>query len=124
MKDDIKGDQIGRVLQIYSKLLDGDIVNKAEEAARYGVNERSIQRDIDNIRNFLDEDSERTGIVNTVVYDRNEKGYRLETIYQMRLQNSEVLALCKILLDSRAFTKPEMTEMLDKLISCCVPMVN
>ena len=124
MKDDVKSDQIGRVLQIYSKLLDGYIVNKAEEAARYGVNERSIQRDIDNIRNFLDEDSERTGIINAVVYDRNEKGYRLETIYQMRLQNSEVLALCKILLDSRAFTKPEMTEMLDKLISCCVPMVN
>lgn len=124
MKEDNRGDQIGRVLQIYSKLLDGYIVNKSEEATRYGVNERSIQRDIDAIRNFLDDDSERTGIVNTVVYDRITKGYRLETIYQMRLQNSEVLALCKILLDSRAFTKPEMVEMLDKLITCCVPQVN
>ena len=124
MKDDIRGDQIARVLQIYSKLLDGYVVNKAAEATRYGVNERSIQRDIDHIRNFLDDDSERTGIVNTIVYDRIEKGYRLETIYKMRLQNSEILALCKILLDSRAFTKEEMTEMLDKLISCCVPMVN
>lgn len=124
MKEDIRGDQIGRVLQIYSKLLDGYIVNKAEEAEKYGVNERSIQRDIDHIRNFLDEDSERTGVINTVVYDRIAKGYRLETIYQMRLQNSEILALCKILLDSRAFTKAEMEEMLDKLISCCVPMVN
>ena len=124
MKEDIRGDQIGRVLQIYSKLLDGYVVNKVEEATRYGVNERSIQRDIDHIRNFLDEDSERTGAVNTIVYDRIVKGYRLETIYQMRLQNSEILALCKILLDSRAFTKSEMTEMLDKLISCCVPMVN
>jgi hypothetical protein len=98
-------------VRIYSKLLDGYVVNKAEEATRYGVNERSIQRDIDSIRNFLDEDSERTGIINTVIYDRNVKGYRLETIYQMKLQNSEVLALCKILLDSRAFTKLEMTEM-------------
>ena len=124
MKEDNRGDQIARVLQIYSKLLDGFVVNKAEEATRYGVNERSIQRDIDHIRNFLDDDSERTGIVNTIVYDRIAKGYRLETIYKMRLQNSEVLALCKILLDSRAFTKEEMTEMLDKLISCCVPMVN
>ena len=124
MKNDLRGDQIGRVLQIYSKLMDGYVINKSEEAIRYGVNERSIQRDIDNIRNFLDEDSERTGIINTVIYDRNEKGYRLETIYQMKLQNSEVLALCKILLDSRAFTKPEMSEMLDKLVSCCVPMVN
>lgn len=124
MNEEMKGDQIGRVLQIYSKLSEGYVVNKAEEAARYGVNERSIQRDIDHIRNFLDEDSERTGIVNSVVYDRTAKGYRLETIYQMRLQNSEILALCKILLDSRAFTKIEMVEMLDKLITCCVPKIN
>lgn len=124
MNEGFKGDQIGRVLHIYSKLTDGYVVNKAEEAARYGVNERSIQRDIDHVRNFLDEDSERTGIINTIVYDRIAKGYRLETLYQMRLQNSEVLALCKILLDSRAFTKPEMVEMLDKLITCCVPKSN
>ena len=31
---------------------------------------------------------------------------------------------CKILLDSRAFTKNEMVSMLDKLITCCVPKVN
>lgn len=42
----------------------------------------------------------------------------------MKLSNSEVLALCKILLDSRAFTKTEMTQMLDRLISCCVPETN
>lgn len=124
MRDEIKGDQISRVLQIYAKLSDGYVVNKAEEAARYGVNERSIQRDIDHIRNFLDEDSDRTGVVNSIVYDRNAKGYRLETLYKIRLQNSEVLALCKILLDSRAFTKAEMVEMLDKLITCCVPKIN
>ena len=118
MREDVKGDQIGRVLKIYSKLSEGYVVNKAEEAELYGVNERSIQRDIDHIRNFLDEDSERTGIVNTIVYDWIAKGYKLETLYQIRLQNSEVLALCKILLDSRAFTKTEMVEMLDKLITC------
>ncbi|MBR1442157.1 MAG: WYL domain-containing protein [Firmicutes bacterium] len=121
---EIKGDKIQRVLQIYSKLLDGYVINKFEEAQVYGVNERSIQRDIDDIRNFLDVDSERTGILNTVVYDRYEKGYRLETLYKIRLKNSEVLALCKILLDSRAFTKKEMVEMLDKLMTCCVPKKN
>lgn len=72
----------------------------------------------------MDTDSERTGIVNTVIYDRQEKGYRLETLYKMRLKNSEVLALSKILLDSRAFTKNEMVKMLDKLITCCVPKSN
>ncbi len=120
----MKGDKISRVLQIYAKLADGYVINKAEEAQRYGVNERSIQRDIDDIRNFLDLDSERTGIINTVVYDRFGKGYKLETLYKLRLKNSEILALCKILLDSRAFTKAEMVEMLDKLITCCIPKSN
>ncbi len=42
MRDEAKGNQIGRILKIYSKLNDGYIVYKAEEAKRYGVNERSI----------------------------------------------------------------------------------
>ena len=90
MQEENKGDKIRRVLQLYAKLSDGYVINKAEEAAYYGVTERSITRDIDDIRNFLDEDSERTGIVNNVVYDRMAKGYRLETLYKIRLQNSEV----------------------------------
>ena len=117
-------DKVSRTLQIYTQLLDGFVVNKAEEAQRYRVNERSIQRDIDDIRAFLDSNSERTGVINSVIYDRAKQGYRLESLYRLRLSNSEVLALCKILLDSRAFTKNEITEMLDKLITCCVPKSN
>lgn len=44
--------KIDRVLGIYTKLIDGQLVNKAEEAQNYHVNERTIQRDIDDIRNF------------------------------------------------------------------------
>ena len=122
--EEIKGDKIARVLQIYAKLSDGYVVNRSEEAQRYGVNERSIQRDIDDIRRFLDADSVRTGNMNSIVYDRQYKGYRMETLYNLKLKNSEVLALCKILLDSRAFTKNEMAGMLDKLINCCVSKSN
>lgn len=122
--ENIKCDKIERVLGIYTKLMNGYLVSKAEEAVNYGVNERSIQRDIDDIRNYLEADAERIGCINSIIYDRIGKGYRLEQIYKMKLSNSEVLALCKILLDSRAFTKKEMTEMLDKLISCCVPKAN
>lgn len=124
MKDEVKGDQISRVLQIYAKLSEGYVINKAEEAVRFGVNERSIQRDIEHIRNFLEEDSERTGVVNSIVYDRNAKGYRIEQIYRLKLDNSEILAVCKILLESRAFTKKEMKQILHKLVDCCVPESN
>ena len=54
MSEEVKGDQISRVLQIYAKLSDGYVVNKSEEAERYGVNERSIQRDIDHIHSVLE----------------------------------------------------------------------
>ena len=110
-----------RTLSIYTRLLDGELIRKATEAQAYGVNERTIQRDIDDIRNFFAADVERSGVIGNIVYDRAEKGYRLERIYQLKLKNSEILALCKILLDSRAFTKAEMTNMLDRLIACCVP---
>lgn len=120
----IKSDKIERVLAIYTKLINGYLVNKAEEAVNYGVNERSIQRDIDDIRNYLESDVERVGCISSIIYDRNDKGYRLEQVYKTKFSNSEVLALCKILLDSRAFTKNEMTGMLDKMVSCCVPKIN
>ena len=119
-----KAEKTERVLEIYTKLMRGDIINKAYEAREYGVDERSIQRDINAIRNFLDLNIERTGVMNSVIYDRAQKGYRMEQIYKMKLTNSEILAICKILLDSRAFTKKEMEEMLRKLIECCVPPDN
>lgn len=124
MEDYNKTNKVNRVLNIYQKLIDGYVINKAKEAQCYGVNERSIQRDIDDIRNFLDDVSNRTGELNTVVYDRENKGYRLKTLKMINLSNSEILALCKILLDSRAFTKQEMMRILNKLINCCVPKRN
>lgn len=117
-------DKTERVLDLYTKLLNGAIVKKAEEANNYGVNERTIQRDIDDIRRFMDKSVGSSGIVNSVIYDRTRKGFRLEQLYQMRFSNAEILAICKILLDSRAFTKKEMVAMLDKLLDCCVPKEN
>lgn len=46
-------EKVERVLGIYTKLLDGIIVNKQKEAEKYGVVNMSIQRDIDNIRSYL-----------------------------------------------------------------------
>ena len=117
-------DKIKRVLGIYTKLMDGNIVRKSEEALRYGVNERSIQRDIDDIRSYLEYESEDDGFINEIIYDRIDKGFRLQQIYRLKFTNSEILAISKILLDSRAFTKKEMEMLLKKLVACCVPEQN
>lgn len=117
-------DKIERILDIYMRLTNGAVINKYEEAANFGVNERSIQRDIDNIRNFLEKAFVKDGAERKLIYDRTRKGYCLEEIYQSKFSNSEILAICKIMLDSRAFTKAEMDTMLNKLIAQCVPPTN
>ena len=40
------------------------------------------------------------------------------------LNNSEILAICKILLESRPFLKSEMDSILERLINCCAPELN
>ena len=117
-------DRSSRLLKIYSKLVKGYIVNKREEADNFNVDERTIQRDIASIKDYMCSDMASNGIINSIVYDKEAGGYRMESSYQGTLSNSETLAVCKILLDSRAFPKDEMQGILDKLISCCVPKEN
>ena len=56
-----------------------------------------------------------------IVYYRKAKGYRLTNTIPRELSNSEILAVCKILLESRSMIREEMTPILDKLIDYCVP---
>lgn len=116
-----QNDKIERVLGLYTRLMNGGVVNKADAAQEYGVAGRSIQRDVDDIRAFLEREANQSGVIRSVVYDREKKGYRLDQPAYPMLTNAEILAICKILLDSRAFTRPEMLQMLNKLTLCCVP---
>ena len=113
-----------RVLDLYQRLCAGRTIRKSEEALRFGVDERSIQRDIDDIRAFLEDRAAEAGDTRTVVYDRNKKGFILQGGQSPLMTNSEILAVSKILLESRAFCKEEMSSILDKLVSGCVPQRN
>ena len=106
-----------RILQIYSRLVNGDILSKKGLAQQFHVAERSVQRDIESLRCFFAEQ----GLSQDVVYDKNVKGYRLENPAMPILNNREIFAVCKILLESRSMCKDEMFPILDKLISLCVP---
>ena len=121
---DNSSDKSRRVLDIYTILLEGKLVNKKDIAQKYGVNERTIQRDLDDVRNFFDINGSETGSINEVIYDREKNGYYLEHSDYVKLKNSEILAISKILLDSRAFTKKEMSSILHRMIECCVPEEN
>lgn len=114
-------DKVSRVLSLYQRLMEGEVIDKEAEAAKYSVSARSIQRDISAINNFFEQEAEKSGVINTIEYDKKKGGHYLSQIHKTNLTNSEILAICKILLDSRAFTKKEMTSILDRMIDCCVP---
>lgn len=109
-----------RLLQIYAKLANGEILKKKELAQHFHVTERSIQRDIEALRCFFAEDE----LFQYVIYDKTAQGYRLTNRTDGPLENSEILAVCKILLESRSMRRDEMFPILDKLVDCCVPAQN
>lgn len=110
-----------RLLYMYSRLVDGKMLYKKEEAQRFGRSLRSIQRDIEDLRSFLHEQNEATGIVQDLVYNQKLGAYQLVPPSRNLLSNEEVFATLKILLESRVFTKKELYPIIDKLIDCCSP---
>ena len=109
-----------RLLSIYARLLNGRVLKKALLAQEFGVTARSIQRDLESLRSFLSNEI----LPQDVVYDRAAGGYRLTHARPVGLSNSEILAVCKILLESRSMRRDEMLPILDKLVDCCVPEEN
>ena len=126
MEKEVERGKIERILDIYTRLNDGQVVNKQELADQYGVNARSIQRDMEDIRQYLDNQAASEGIRYRLIYDRQLKGFRLDFLETSgtMFTNDEILAVCKILLCSRAFPKKTMGRLLDKLVGACVPAIN
>lgn len=109
-----------RLLTLYTWLKEGKSIKKSEAAAYFHVAGRSIQRDLEELRCFLCEQTPSGDII----YDPKRKGYILTVRNGNFLNDSELLAVCKILLESRSMIKAELNPILDKLVACCVPPEN
>lgn len=111
----------GRILYLYTKLIGGDVISKDVEAERFGVNRRSIQRDIDELRMFFENQFIDGKSNKKLVYDRASNSYQLVEEESQLLRNSEILAVCKILLESRSMCRDDMQSIISKLLEICVP---
>ncbi|MCM1023196.1 MAG: WYL domain-containing protein [Prevotella sp.] len=113
-----------RVLKIYGKLMSGEVINKSEEAKLFGVTERTFQRDIEDLRCFFADDAGENGARKELVYSRELNGYHLVDEDAAALNVSELTAVCKILLESRAFAGEEMLPLVNKLLCRCAHVKN
>ncbi len=115
MSLDYNGNKGFRLLNLYERLNKGEVVSKDALAKDFGVSLKTIQRDIDDLRAYLAE-IHFTEMEVSIQYDKAKNGYYLVRLEREWLTNEEVLALTKILLESRAFQKDELSRLIDKLI--------
>lgn len=113
-----------RVLEIYSRLIAGKVLRKQELAEEFGVTPRSIQRDIDTVRDFYSNKTVFSGETAEIKYDRSAKGFRLSSTKTVMLTNAELFSVAKILLESRSLNKQEMEKIVHDMIDACLPIAE
>lgn len=109
-----------RLINIYERLNKGEILNKNKIAEIFGVTPKTIQRDIDDLRAYLAETQYNESDV-AIKYSRVQDGYYLIKLEREWLVNQEVIAILKIILESRAFCKKELEVLINKLLAQVTP---
>lgn len=107
------------LLYIYNKLLEGKVVKKNDVVEKFNINERTFYRYIGDIKGFI-ENTDNELIGEEFLSDRKKGGYVLRGRREKNLNEKEVLAISKVLLESRGFVKTEITSMLDKILQNCI----
>lgn len=104
-----------RLLELYDKLLKNADIDIKKYAEENKINIRTAERDIKIIRNFLAKKNETK-----LIHNSKKKKYQLTyTEDSVNLTKSEILAISKILLASRAFLKDEISLIIDKIVKQC-----
>lgn len=101
-----------RILAIYDQIIRGETVNKQKWAEKQGVSDKTIQRDLKEIEDYLIALYPES----KVAYDRKRQGHRLFREGNMALSDHDIFAVIKVLLDARAFNEIEMGKILDHLL--------
>lgn len=104
-----------RLLELYDRLLKNEDIDIKKYAEKNKINIRTAERDIKTIRNFLSKKNQTE-----LIHNPKKKKYQLTySEDSINLTKSEILAVSKILLASRAFLKDEISLIIDKIVKQC-----
>ena len=108
----MKNNKQYRVLEIFFRGLKGEDLRIQELADNYEVSTKSINRSINELKNFLADHRDMVG--NTELqYSHSDKCYHL--YLDEFLTNKELFSLVEVMIGSRAFSKIELLTLTDKL---------
>jgi predicted DNA-binding transcriptional regulator YafY len=98
---------------MHERLSKGEAIVKETAITEFAIPTKTFQHDIDSLRLYYTEHSD-----GDLVYDRRDNYYRLKA-KSSKLTKEEVFAVCKVLIESRAFNKPEFDAIIGKLLQQC-----
>lgn len=109
------------LLFIYNELKEGRVVTKESVLNKFKINERTFYRYIKEIKDFVSEESIKSNreLIGEEVIPVKD-GYILMGKHNKNLNEKEVLAISKVLLESRGFVENEMKVMLSNLLENCM----
>ena len=101
-----------RLLTIFLRLQAGQRLSKAQLSKEFEIDNRTAQRYISTLKNFLQDQH----ISNTEIkFDTSDNTYRL--IGKTTFNKKDILIISKILLENRALNKSELNSLLEGLLS-------
>lgn len=110
-------DKVTRILMMYTKLLEGKKIYKKSFCADTGINRRTFDRDIEDIRLFFSE----SYIGYDLIYDRLDESYHLENYHhQIPLSPMEISFLMVLMKSNQILRRDEYTELVYNMIHTCV----
>ena len=112
-----------RVLYLFEQLSHGKTVKKAELAKRFQTSEKTIQRDIEDLKEYCSEmlAESCTTYCGAIAYSREAKGYQMAKGDHKWLTHQDILGISRILLESRSLESKEMQGLLKKLSNQSLP---
>ena len=101
---------------LYDAMLNGGVSKKAF-SLEHGINERSFDRDVEDIRLFLSESYS----CEELLFDREDNTYSLSGSRAQYMDRMEATIIAKIMLESGVLRKDEMFGLLETLLSAVTP---
>lgn len=107
-------DKITRILLMYSQISQGGRIYKRSFCIEAGIDRRTFDRDIEDIRLYLSESFDG----NNLIYDREDESYHLENFYKYQpLSAMEVVYIFELLNSCRVLREDEYAGLAASLLN-------
>ena len=113
----LEKNKIYRIIELYQRFNNGEVMSKKKISYEYGVDLRTVQRYIKELNDFFEEhDKNKNEPIRKIKYNSQRSVYELvNRNSESSLSEGDILAICKIILESRAFSKGEMKRIINTL---------